>query len=123
VASEYLRLAQLLEEAAAALRKADVVLQGLPPVRPTPVKTLKLSVRLQNLLFRNGVEYVEQLVQMTEDELLLLPNFGMSSLYDLVRALRARGLSLAGDGPTLRHLRRMEEEERQAGVSPGRANA
>lgn len=53
-----------------------------------------VSARIASCLDALNVEYVGQLVTMTEDDLLSKPNFGRGSLKDLIRILNNIGLSL-----------------------------
>jgi DNA-directed RNA polymerase subunit alpha len=66
------------------------------PVPPrwaeAPVEELELSNRTLNCLKRNSITRVGQLLEMTEDDLLSLRNFGQKSLDELKEALRSRGL-------------------------------
>lgn len=53
-----------------------------------------LSVRLDKALYYQGIEYVGDLVQKTEAEMLRIPNLGKRSLAELHELLRGLGLSL-----------------------------
>ena len=57
-----------------------------------PIDELELSVRSMNCLKNDGINYVEDLVQKTEGELLRTPNFGRKSLDELRETLKMLGL-------------------------------
>ncbi|MCA1599879.1 MAG: hypothetical protein LC769_12880, partial [Chloroflexi bacterium] len=58
--------------------------QALPPVvYDTPIEALDLSPRAYNLLKRAGVSKVGEVLDMAEDELLNVRNFGRKSLDEL----------------------------------------
>src|SRR5579871_5259384 len=59
-----------------------------------PVETLNLSVRSFNCLKRAGISKVSELLDMTEDEIMKMRNFGKKSLDEIKQVLAERGLSL-----------------------------
>jgi DNA-directed RNA polymerase subunit alpha len=59
-----------------------------------PVETLNLSVRSFNCLKRAGISKVSELLDMTEDEIIKMRNFGKKSLDEIKQTLEERGLSL-----------------------------
>jgi DNA-directed RNA polymerase subunit alpha len=59
-----------------------------------PVETLNLSVRSFNCLKRAGISKVSELLDMTEDEIFKMRNFGKKSLDEIKQVLEERGLSL-----------------------------
>jgi DNA-directed RNA polymerase subunit alpha len=59
-----------------------------------PIQDLDLSVRASNCLEASHIDTVEQLVRMTEADLLKLRSFGKTSLREIVRKLADIGLSL-----------------------------
>lgn len=59
-----------------------------------PVETLTLSVRSFNCLKRAGISKVSELLDMTEDEIIKMRNFGKKSLDEIKQVLEDRGLSL-----------------------------
>src|SRR5579885_1921518 len=59
-----------------------------------PVETLNLSVRSFNCLKRAGISKVSELLDMTEDEIIKIRNFGKKSLDEIKQVLEERGLSL-----------------------------
>jgi len=71
-----------------------------PPAAPpesewdVPVETLNLSVRSFNCLKRAGISKVSELLDMTEDEIIKMRNFGKKSLDEIKQTLEERGLSL-----------------------------
>ena len=62
--------------------------------RDVPVETLNLSVRSFNCLKRAGISKVSELLDMTEDEIFKMRNFGKKSLDEIKQVLEERGLSL-----------------------------
>ena len=69
------------------------------PAAPTsewdiPVESLNLSVRSFNCLKRAGISKVSELLDMTEDEIIKMRNFGKKSLDEIKQVLEERGLSL-----------------------------
>ncbi|MGI6136452.1 MAG: DNA-directed RNA polymerase subunit alpha [Christensenellales bacterium] len=58
------------------------------------IEELELSVRPLNCLKRHGVFYIEQLINMTEDEMLKVKNLGKKSLEEVLEKLELTGLSL-----------------------------
>ena len=58
------------------------------------VEDLELSVRSANCLQNAGIEYIYQLVQKTEAEMLKTKNFGRKSLNEIKEILQERQLSL-----------------------------
>ena len=58
------------------------------------VDELELSVRSQNCLQNAGIEYIYQLVEKTEAEMLKTKNFGRKSLNEIKEVLGDFGLSL-----------------------------
>jgi DNA-directed RNA polymerase subunit alpha len=70
-----------------------------PAAAPTsewdiPVETLNLSVRSFNCLKRAGISKVSELLDMTEDEIIKMRNFGKKSLDEIKAVLEERGLGL-----------------------------
>ena len=59
-----------------------------------PVETLNLSVRSFNCLKRAGISKVSELLDMSEDEIIKMRNFGRKSLDEIKQVLADRGLSL-----------------------------
>ena len=59
-----------------------------------PVESLNLSVRSFNCLKRAGISKVSELLDMTEDEIIKMRNFGKKSLDEIKQVLDERGLAL-----------------------------
>lgn len=59
-----------------------------------PVESLNLSVRSFNCLKRAGISKVSELLDMSEDEIIKMRNFGKKSLDEIKLVLEERGLSL-----------------------------
>jgi DNA-directed RNA polymerase subunit alpha len=59
-----------------------------------PVESLNLSVRSFNCLKRAGISKVSELLDMTEDEIIKMRNFGKKSLDEIKAVLDEKGLSL-----------------------------
>ena len=62
---------------------ADKLLSGFH----TPIETLNLSNRAKNCLMRAEIEYVEQLIKLTEKDLLRLRNMGKHTLNEIKEKL------------------------------------
>ena len=61
------------------------------------VSSLELSVRASHCLSSEKIETLDQLVRMTEDEILKVRSFGKTSLREVKRKLADLGLSLGMD--------------------------
>jgi DNA-directed RNA polymerase subunit alpha len=72
--------------------------EPLPEAPPNewdiPVESLNLSVRSFNCLKRAGISKVSELLDLTEDEIMKMRNFGKKSLDEIKQVLEDRGLSL-----------------------------
>ena len=64
------------------------------PILLGPVDDLELTVRSANCLKAEAIQYIGDLVQRTEVELLKTPNLGKKSLTEIKDVLASRGLSL-----------------------------
>ena len=62
----------------------------------TPVEELKLSNRALNCLKRHGIDTVEQLVEISEDELFDLRGMGIKLVVELGERLAEVGLAVRG---------------------------
>ena len=60
----------------------------------TTIAELRLSVRASNCLESEGINSVRELVQLTEDQLLELRNFGDTTLTEVRERLTEMGLHL-----------------------------
>lgn len=84
------------------LEKQPLGTSVLPPrVYETPIEELELSVRAFNCLKRAGITKVGQILDMSENELLNVRNFGQKSLEELRQRLAQRGLISAATLPPL----------------------
>lgn len=76
---------------------AAETMSQLPPVDPVllrPVDDLELTVRSANCLKAENINYIGDLIQRTENELLKTPNLGRKSLNEIKEVLASRGLTL-----------------------------
>ena len=64
------------------------------PILLRPVDELELTVRSANCLKAENINYIGDLVQRTEVELLRTPNLGKKSLTEIEQVLEVHGLSL-----------------------------
>jgi DNA-directed RNA polymerase subunit alpha len=76
--------------------RAGAITAGTTPAIPakiyeTPIEDLDLSVRAYNCLKRSGITKVGQILEMSEDDLLAVRNFGRKSLDELRERLLAKG--------------------------------
>ncbi len=76
-----------------------------PEVYQTPIERLELSPRTLNCLKRAHINKVGEVLEMSDEELVKIRNFGEKSLKELKEKLEARGLvqrqddgAVAGDG-------------------------
>ncbi|HHQ69676.1 MAG TPA: DNA-directed RNA polymerase subunit alpha [Halothiobacillaceae bacterium] len=77
--------------------KAEPVEEEQPAVDPIllrPVDDLELTVRSANCLKAENINYIGDLIQRTEIELLKTPNLGKKSLTEIKDVLAKKGLSL-----------------------------
>ena len=56
-----------------------------------PIKTLGFSTRTVNCLFFNNINTLRQVLEMDEDELMRIPNFGRKSINEMNDFLSAHG--------------------------------
>lgn len=63
------------------------------------VDELELSVRANNCLKNDKINYIGELVQKTENDMLKTPNFGRKSLNEIKAQLEAMGLTFGMDVP------------------------
>ena len=63
-----------------------------------PIEQLELSQRTYNCLKRSQITKVGQILQMSENELLSLRNFGQKSLVELREKLQEHGVLPEGEG-------------------------
>ena len=74
-----------------ALEKPD---KPFDPVLLRPVDDLELTVRSANCLKAENINYIGDLVQRTENDLLKTPNLGKKSLTEIKDVLKSRDLTL-----------------------------
>ena len=74
--------------------RAEPLPEAPPNEWDIPVETLNLSVRSFNCLKRAGISKVSELLDLTEDEIMKMRNFGKKSLDEIKQVLEERGLSL-----------------------------
>ena len=74
--------------------RAEPLPEAPPNEWDIPVETLNLSVRSFNCLKRAGISKVSELLDLTEDEIMKMRNFGKKSLDEIKQVLEDRGLSL-----------------------------
>ena len=81
-------------QAAAPDRAATGVPQLPPNMLDMPIEELDLPMRAYNSLKRNNIVKVGQLLQLKDDDLLRMRNFGKKSLDEMKERLRMRGFIL-----------------------------
>ena len=64
------------------------------PLLLRPVDELELTVRSANCLKAENINYIGDLIQRTEVELLRTPNLGKKSLTEIKEVLESHGLAL-----------------------------
>jgi DNA-directed RNA polymerase subunit alpha len=73
-------------------------LKGVPvDLLIKPIEELELSVRAHNCLINAGVKTVLDLVNLTDDDVLKIKNFGRKSLNEVKDAMKTFGLSFGMD--------------------------
>ncbi|HUO81679.1 MAG TPA: DNA-directed RNA polymerase subunit alpha [Gammaproteobacteria bacterium] len=99
------------DESAAGYAEAQV-----DPILLRPVDELELTVRSANCLKAESINYIGDLVQRTEVELLRTPNLGKKSLTEIKEVLASHGLALGTrlDNWPPPSLRQNEERESAA---------
>lgn len=73
----------------------DVKIQS-ESVYNTPLEQMELSARSYNCLKKEGVDTVEQLLELSEDDLSRIRNMGQKSVQEVKEKLAKLGLSLKG---------------------------
>lgn len=86
------------ESAMAARRTATVELAQDPRLRRR-IDELELGVRSLNTLKNENIVYIGDLLQKTEREMMMMPNFGKKSLDEIKSALGQMGLLLGTEVP------------------------
>ena len=97
--SKGLRLGMAREEAVASIAKARQLQVSADPndVRNKPLSELKLSIRARRTVENLGCLTLGDITQHSEDELLGMPNFGVTSLLELKNKLSEHNLKLKGE--------------------------
>ena len=67
---------------------------AVDPILLRPVDDLELTVRSANCLKAENINYLGDLIQRSENELLKTPNLGRKSLNEIKEVLASRGLTL-----------------------------
>jgi len=75
----------------------DVV--DLPPALAKPIEELDLTVRSYNCLKREGINTVSELINLTEDQLMNIRNFGSKSVDEVRDKLTSMGLRFRDSVP------------------------
>ena len=70
-----------------------------PEIYQTPIEKLELSPRTLNCLKRSHISKVGEVLEMSDDELLKIRNFGEKSLVELREKLAEHGVTDLADGP------------------------
>ena len=70
-----------------------------PEIYQTPIEKLELSPRTLNCLKRSHISKVGEVLEMSDDELLKIRNFGEKSLVELREKLAEHGVTGLPDGP------------------------
>ena len=99
LASKGLRLGMAREEAVASISRAhsgEPVIES-DDVRNKSVSELKLSIRARRTVENLGCMTLGEIAQHSEEELLGMPNFGVTSLLELRNKLNEFGISLKGE--------------------------
>ena len=107
---------EYLKEIEIALTKKKLTLKSAPKqIKPkrnqvssdtTPsLSSLELSNRVRNVLRAEGITTVEELTGKTEQELLKIPNLGITALKKIKQALAQRNLTLKSIPETMRQKR------------------
>ena len=68
--------------------------QGKPACAKASIRALGLLTRSENCLAAEGIMYIEDLICLTETELLKFPNLGRTTLAEIKASLASRGFSL-----------------------------
>jgi DNA-directed RNA polymerase subunit alpha len=69
-----------------------------PEIYQTPIEKLELSPRTLNCLKRSHISKVGEVLEMSDDELLKIRNFGEKSLVELKEKLAEHGVTDLSDG-------------------------
>ena len=78
---------------------ASSVPVDLPPALAKPIEELDLTVRSYNCLKREGINTVSELINLTEDQLMNIRNFGSKSVDEVRDKLTSMGLRFRDSVP------------------------
>ncbi|MFZ5854119.1 MAG: DNA-directed RNA polymerase subunit alpha [Chloroflexota bacterium] len=107
--------------AAGATDRAVAGIPSLPPnMLDMPIEELDLPMRAYNSLKRNNIVKVGQLLQLSDDDLLRMRNFGKKSLDEMKERLRMRGFIVADTEPDAGSDGELDEEpaDNESGNEP-----
>jgi DNA-directed RNA polymerase subunit alpha len=104
-------------------RVATNVPQLPPNMLDMPIEELDLPMRAYNSLKRNNIVKVGQLLQLSDDDLLRMRNFGKKSLDEMKERLRMRGFILpeTEDSALGDDIEEVEDEEQFDDLPPEEA--
>jgi DNA-directed RNA polymerase subunit alpha len=104
-------------------RVATNVPQLPPNMLDMPIEELDLPMRAYNSLKRNNIVKVGQLLQLSDDDLLRMRNFGKKSLDEMKERLRMRGFILPDteDSSLGDDIEEVEDEEQFDDLPPEEA--
>ncbi|MED5405778.1 MAG: DNA-directed RNA polymerase subunit alpha, partial [Chloroflexota bacterium] len=101
-----------------------------PEIYQTPIEKLELSPRTLNCLKRSHISKVGEVLEMSDEDLLKIRNFGEKSLVELREKLAEHGVTDLFDGPTgsvgdisLEDLGELMGDERADSDAPSEAPA
>lgn len=90
----------LLEEILSLLRERAFSVGRTQSREGTSIELLDLTVRVVNCLKADGIETIEQLVKLSENDLLRVQNLGRRAISEIKAALQPLGANLAPLPPT-----------------------
>lgn len=94
-------------------KELQSVTKGLPvELFLKPIDELEFSVRAHNCLVSHGIKRVIDLVNLTDEEILKIKNFGRKSLREVKEILKAFGLHLGMNIKELDLKRMLKEQEK-----------
>ncbi|HET7678163.1 MAG TPA: DNA-directed RNA polymerase subunit alpha [Candidatus Limnocylindrales bacterium] len=104
----------LFTTAGKAIAAGDRVVSGMANLPPNmldmPIEELDLPMRAYNSLKRNNIVKVGQLLQLNDEDLLRMRNFGKKSLDEMKERLRMRGFIVPEDEPDLEAMQSAADE-------------
>src|SRR5207249_10197399 len=106
-----------------AVLPGDRAVGGVPALPPNmldmPIEELDLPMRAYNSLKRNNIDKGGQILQLSDDELLRMRNFGKKSLDEMKERLRMRGfLPPEADGAAEEDLDESHDESAEEDFAP-----